>query len=82
MYGFQFEWYGWIPNSPSTMRKPPPQKKDEVDLEYIMDTLPGQDCSIDVLGTVWGLSQFQDNEVWHLICMLLLMLSGGKSTEN
>lgn len=63
---FQFDWYGWIPNSPSTMRKPPPQEKGKVDLHHIMDTLPDRDCSIDVLGTVWGLSRFQD-EVWHLI---------------
>ncbi|KAA0721569.1 Arachidonate 5-lipoxygenase [Triplophysa tibetana] len=58
----QFEWYGCIPNSPSTMRKPPPQEKDTVDLDYIMDTLPDRHCSIEVLGTVWDLTRFQGNE--------------------
>ncbi|KAA0712563.1 Arachidonate 5-lipoxygenase [Triplophysa tibetana] len=59
----QFEWYGWIPNSPSTMRKPPPREKDSVDLNYIMDTLPDRGCSYEVLGMVWALSRFQENEV-------------------
>ncbi|KAA0712562.1 Arachidonate 5-lipoxygenase [Triplophysa tibetana] len=58
----QFEWYGWIPNSPSTMRKPPPREKDSVDLNYIMDTLPDRGCSYEVLGMVWALSRFQENE--------------------
>ncbi|XP_056598343.1 polyunsaturated fatty acid 5-lipoxygenase-like [Triplophysa dalaica] len=58
----QFEWYGWIPNSPSTMRKPPPREKDSVDVKHIMNTLPDRDCSRTVLGTVWALSRFQENE--------------------
>uniref|UniRef100_A0A671R738 Arachidonate 5-lipoxygenase-like n=1 Tax=Sinocyclocheilus anshuiensis TaxID=1608454 RepID=A0A671R738_9TELE len=58
----QLDWYGWIPNSPSTMRKPPPQEKGIVDLDVIMKTLPDRDCSSLVLGTVWSLSQFQKNE--------------------
>ncbi|XP_073716904.1 polyunsaturated fatty acid 5-lipoxygenase-like [Misgurnus anguillicaudatus] len=58
----QFDWYAWIPNSPSCMRKPPPEQKDEVDLNYIMETLPDRSCSSVVLGTVWTLSRFQKNE--------------------
>ncbi|KAF4114142.1 hypothetical protein G5714_004365 [Onychostoma macrolepis] len=60
----QFDWYGWIPNSPSTMRKPPPQKKGQVDMKYIMDSLPDRGCSSEVLGTVWALSQTQENELF------------------
>nr|XP_055053967.1 polyunsaturated fatty acid 5-lipoxygenase-like [Misgurnus anguillicaudatus] len=58
----QFDWYAWIPNSPSCMRKPPPEQKDEADLKYIMETLPDRSCSSVVLGTVWTLSRFQKNE--------------------
>ncbi|XP_058629907.1 polyunsaturated fatty acid 5-lipoxygenase-like isoform X5 [Onychostoma macrolepis] len=58
----QFDWYAWIPNSPSTMRKPPPQKKGQVDMKHIMQSLPDRDCSSTVLGTVWALSQIQENE--------------------
>nr|XP_055053976.1 polyunsaturated fatty acid 5-lipoxygenase-like [Misgurnus anguillicaudatus] len=58
----QFDWYAWIPNSPSTMRQPPPQQKGETDLKYIMDSLPDRDTSSVVLGTVWALSRFPKNE--------------------
>ncbi|XP_065106179.1 polyunsaturated fatty acid 5-lipoxygenase-like [Paramisgurnus dabryanus] len=58
----QFDWFGWIPNSPSTMRQPPPQQKGETDLKFIMDSLPDRGCSSEVLGTTWALSQFQENE--------------------
>uniref|UniRef100_A0A8C1YHB3 Uncharacterized protein n=1 Tax=Cyprinus carpio TaxID=7962 RepID=A0A8C1YHB3_CYPCA len=60
----QFDWYGWIPNSPSTMRKPPPQQKGQVDLKYIMESLPDRECSSSALGTVWALSQTQKNELY------------------
>ncbi|XP_059367572.1 polyunsaturated fatty acid 5-lipoxygenase-like [Carassius carassius] len=58
----QFDWYAWIPNSPSTMRKPPPQKKDQVDMKYIMDSLPDRDCSSMALATVWALTQTEHTE--------------------
>ncbi|XP_016117306.1 arachidonate 5-lipoxygenase-like, partial [Sinocyclocheilus grahami] len=58
----QFDWYGWIPNGPSTMRKPPPQQKGQVDMKYIMESLPDRRSSSEVLGTVWALSQTQKNE--------------------
>nr|XP_055054311.1 polyunsaturated fatty acid 5-lipoxygenase-like isoform X1 [Misgurnus anguillicaudatus] len=58
----QFDWYAWIPNSPSTMRQPPPQQKGETDLKFIMDSLPDRGCSSEVLGTTWALSRFQENE--------------------
>uniref|UniRef100_A0A8C2ELC4 Lipoxygenase domain-containing protein n=1 Tax=Cyprinus carpio TaxID=7962 RepID=A0A8C2ELC4_CYPCA len=60
----QFDWYGWIPNSPSTMRKPPPQQKGQVELKYIMESLPDRECSSSALGTVWALSQTQKNELY------------------
>ncbi|KAK7169694.1 hypothetical protein R3I94_000054 [Phoxinus phoxinus] len=58
----QFDWYGWVPNSPSTMRKPPPEQKGQVDMDYIMESLPDRRCSSLVLGTSWALSRFQKNE--------------------
>jgi len=59
----QFDWYGWIPNSPSTMRQPPPEQKGQVDMKYIMESLPDRGCSSKALGTVWALSRFQKKEV-------------------
>ncbi|XP_043093214.1 polyunsaturated fatty acid 5-lipoxygenase-like [Puntigrus tetrazona] len=58
----QFDWYGWIPNSPSTMRRPPPQRKGEVDMKRILETLPDRDCSRNLLGTVWALTRTEKNE--------------------
>ncbi|XP_026118333.1 arachidonate 5-lipoxygenase-like, partial [Carassius auratus] len=60
----QFDWYCWMPNSPSTMRKPPPQEKGQVDLEYILESLPDRECSSKVLGTVWALSRTEKNELF------------------
>ncbi|XP_051519631.1 polyunsaturated fatty acid 5-lipoxygenase-like [Myxocyprinus asiaticus] len=60
----QYDWYGWVPNGPSTMRKPPPTKKDQVDMKYIMESLPDRDRACKVLGTAWALSQFQENELF------------------
>ncbi|RXN30293.1 arachidonate 5-lipoxygenase-like protein [Labeo rohita] len=58
----QFDWYGWIPNSPSTMRKPPPQQKGQVDMKFIMESLPDRGSSREVLATVWSLTRTESNE--------------------
>uniref|UniRef100_A0A672MEI6 Arachidonate 5-lipoxygenase n=1 Tax=Sinocyclocheilus grahami TaxID=75366 RepID=A0A672MEI6_SINGR len=60
----QFDWFAWIPNSPSTMRKPPPTQKGQVDMKYIMDSLPDRGRSSWHLGAVWALSQYQDEELF------------------
>ncbi|XP_059422585.1 polyunsaturated fatty acid 5-lipoxygenase-like [Carassius carassius] len=60
----QFDWCSWIPNSPPTMRKPPPTKKGEVDLKYVVESLPDRGRSCWHLGAVWALSQFQENELF------------------
>ncbi|XP_067249524.1 polyunsaturated fatty acid 5-lipoxygenase-like isoform X1 [Chanodichthys erythropterus] len=60
----QYDWYAWVPNSPSTMRKPPPAQKGQVDMKYIMESLPDRGRSCWHLGAVWALSQFQDNELF------------------
>ncbi|XP_051946160.1 polyunsaturated fatty acid 5-lipoxygenase-like [Xyrauchen texanus] len=60
----QFDWCSWIPNSPPTMRKPPPTKKGEIDLKYIVESLPDRGRSCWHLGAVWALSQFQENEMF------------------
>ncbi|RXN30294.1 arachidonate 5-lipoxygenase-like protein [Labeo rohita] len=59
----QLDWYGWIPNGPSTMRKPPPQQKGQVDMKFIMESLPDHGSSREVLATVWSLTRTESNEV-------------------
>ncbi|XP_073779153.1 arachidonate 5-lipoxygenase b, tandem duplicate 3 isoform X1 [Danio rerio] len=60
----QFDWFAWVPNTPSTMRKPPPTEKGKVDMKYIMESLPDRGRSGWHLGALWSLSQFQDNELF------------------
>lgn len=60
----QFDWCSWIPNAPSTMRKPPPTQKGQADMNLIMETLPDRGRSSWHLGAVWALSQYQDNELY------------------
>ncbi|XP_018080864.1 polyunsaturated fatty acid 5-lipoxygenase isoform X2 [Xenopus laevis] len=60
----QYDWCSWIPNSPPTMRKPPPTEKGVVTIEFIIESLPDRGRSCWHLGAVWALSQFQDNEIF------------------
>nr|XP_061793984.1 polyunsaturated fatty acid 5-lipoxygenase-like isoform X2 [Nerophis lumbriciformis] len=60
----QYDWYSWIPNAPSTMRKPPPDRKGSADITLIMESLPDRGRSSWHLGAVWALSQFQKNELY------------------
>uniref|UniRef100_UPI00398F454B polyunsaturated fatty acid 5-lipoxygenase-like n=1 Tax=Pristiophorus japonicus TaxID=55135 RepID=UPI00398F454B len=42
----QYDWGAWVPNSPCSMRRPPPSAKGTVTMEHIMESLPGitQSC--------------------------------------
>ncbi|XP_078284639.1 polyunsaturated fatty acid 5-lipoxygenase-like isoform X2 [Rhinoraja longicauda] len=60
----QYDWCSWIPNTPSTMRRPPPSEKGTVDMQYIMESLPDRGRSSWHLAAVWALSQYQDNELF------------------
>ncbi|XP_019715428.1 arachidonate 5-lipoxygenase-like isoform X2 [Hippocampus comes] len=60
----QFDWYSWIPNAPSTMRKPPPNRKGVANITLIMESLPDRGRSSWHLGAVWALSQYQKNELY------------------
>uniref|UniRef100_A0A8C6P6U3 Arachidonate 5-lipoxygenase b, tandem duplicate 2 n=1 Tax=Nothobranchius furzeri TaxID=105023 RepID=A0A8C6P6U3_NOTFU len=60
----QYDWCSWIPNAPSTMRKPPPQEKGLANVNTIIETLPDRGRSSWHLGAVWALSQYQENELY------------------
>ncbi|XP_049592211.1 polyunsaturated fatty acid 5-lipoxygenase-like [Syngnathus scovelli] len=60
----QYDWYSWIPNAPSTMRQPPPDRKGLASMSLIMDSLPDRGRSSWHLGAVWALSQYQEDELY------------------
>ncbi|XP_078734553.1 polyunsaturated fatty acid 5-lipoxygenase-like [Lampetra fluviatilis] len=55
-YG-QFDFYAWIPNAPSAMRKPPPTAKGVVDMPFILQTLPDVQVSCVSMAITWVLSR-------------------------
>ncbi|XP_069000776.1 polyunsaturated fatty acid 5-lipoxygenase [Embiotoca jacksoni] len=60
----QYDWCSWIPNAPSTMRKPPPNQKGLANVNLIIESLPDRGRSSWHLGAVWALSQYQENELY------------------
>nr|XP_061794001.1 polyunsaturated fatty acid 5-lipoxygenase-like isoform X2 [Nerophis lumbriciformis] len=60
----QYDWCSWIPNAPSTMRRPPPTQKGFTDVDLIINSLPDRGRSSWHLGAVWALSQYQENELY------------------
>lgn len=53
----QYDWAAWVPNTPSTMRRPPPTAKGVLTMEDIMDTVPSLSQSSLQMAIAWSLSQ-------------------------
>ncbi|XP_077401454.1 arachidonate 12-lipoxygenase, 12S-type [Vanacampus margaritifer] len=61
----QFDWCAWVPNTPCTMRQPPPTDKDAVTIEEIMATLPDVSQSCVQMAITWHLGRAQPDAI-HL----------------
>lgn len=59
---FQFDWCAWVPNTPCTMRQPPPKDKD-INMEMIMATLPDISQSCMQMAITWHLGRAQPDAV-------------------
>ncbi|XP_060887515.1 arachidonate 12-lipoxygenase, 12S-type isoform X3 [Labrus mixtus] len=59
----QFDWCAWVPNTPCTMRHPPPTDKDAVTMEMIMDTLPDVSQSCVQMAITWHLGRAQPDAI-------------------
>ncbi|KAM3842354.1 polyunsaturated fatty acid lipoxygenase ALOX12-like, partial [Diretmus argenteus] len=59
----QFDWCAWVPNTPCTMREPPPTDKDAVTMEMIMATLPDVSQSCVEMAITWHLGRLQPDAV-------------------
>uniref|UniRef100_A0AAQ4NMF3 Arachidonate 12-lipoxygenase n=1 Tax=Gasterosteus aculeatus aculeatus TaxID=481459 RepID=A0AAQ4NMF3_GASAC len=59
----QFDWCAWVPNTPCTMRQPPPTDKDAVNMEMIMATLPDVSQSCMQMAITWHLGRAQPDAI-------------------
>lgn len=59
----QYDIYGFAPNAPFGMRRPPPTKKGTADLQLLLDSLPDKKTVILSIGVVYLLSQYSQDEV-------------------
>ncbi|XP_073692356.1 arachidonate 12-lipoxygenase, 12S-type [Garra rufa] len=59
----QFDWCAWVPNTPCTMRHPPPTDKDAVTMGLIMDTLPDISQSCVQMAITWHLGRAQPDAI-------------------
>ncbi|XP_026072143.1 arachidonate 5-lipoxygenase-like [Carassius auratus] len=59
----QFDWCAWVPNTPCTMRCPPPTDKDAVTMDMIMDTLPDISQSCMQMAITWHLGRAQPDAI-------------------
>ncbi|KAM6893956.1 polyunsaturated fatty acid lipoxygenase ALOX15B-like [Xenentodon cancila] len=53
----QYEFYGWMPNGPSTLQLPLPTKKGKATEETILATFPNIKTTVNAMATVWLLSK-------------------------
>uniref|UniRef100_A0A673BBI8 Arachidonate 5-lipoxygenase-like n=1 Tax=Sphaeramia orbicularis TaxID=375764 RepID=A0A673BBI8_9TELE len=59
----QFDWCAWVPNTPCTMRQPPPTDKDDVTMDLIMATLPDVSQSCVQMAITWHLGRAQPDAI-------------------
>ncbi|XP_020792123.1 arachidonate 12-lipoxygenase, 12S-type isoform X2 [Boleophthalmus pectinirostris] len=59
----QFDWCAWVPNTPCTMRLPPPTDKDAVTMDTVMSTLPDISQSCMQMAITWHLGRPQPDAV-------------------
>ncbi|KAI5609950.1 arachidonate 15-lipoxygenase, partial [Silurus asotus] len=59
----QFDFCSWVPNTPCTMRQPPPTDKDSVTMDLIMNTLPDVSQSCVEMAITWHLGRPQPDAI-------------------
>uniref|UniRef100_A0A8C5WDM0 Uncharacterized protein n=1 Tax=Leptobrachium leishanense TaxID=445787 RepID=A0A8C5WDM0_9ANUR len=58
----QFDFYSWMPNAPSSLRRPPPTKKGETTFQSILDALPEVNTTANTMVVAWNLSKEPDDK--------------------
>ncbi|XP_039605592.1 polyunsaturated fatty acid 5-lipoxygenase-like [Polypterus senegalus] len=60
----QYDWCSWVPNTPCTMRCPPPPQKGPTNMDLIINTFPNMQESCLQVTITWVLSLEQPTAVW------------------
>ncbi|KAG2458636.1 LOX5 lipoxygenase, partial [Polypterus senegalus] len=60
----QFDWCSWVPNTPCSMRCPPPTRKGLATMDLIMNTLPDVHMSCFEVAITLALSRELPTAVW------------------
>ena len=58
----QYIFFGFVPNAPAGLRRPPPTRKG-ADYQDILESLPDKSTSVQSITTVYTLAQFSSDEV-------------------
>ncbi|XP_077380664.1 arachidonate 12-lipoxygenase, 12R-type-like [Festucalex cinctus] len=53
----QYDYGGWMPNTPATLRRPPPTEKGTTSEATMLETLPPINVTVQGMATVWLLSR-------------------------
>ncbi|XP_029907859.1 arachidonate 15-lipoxygenase B-like [Myripristis murdjan] len=53
----QFDYGGWMPNSPTSLQRPPPTVKGSADECSMLQTLPATNTTVNGMATLWLLSR-------------------------
>ena len=59
----QYHIYGYVPNAPFAMRKPPPTEKGKANHKRLLKTLPDKTTAVLSIGVTYLLSQYSSGEV-------------------
>uniref|UniRef100_A0A3B4GHY1 Arachidonate 15-lipoxygenase B-like n=2 Tax=Pundamilia nyererei TaxID=303518 RepID=A0A3B4GHY1_9CICH len=60
----QYDFGGWMPNSPTTMELPPPKEKGTITEKTILDTFPSVNTTVHAMSTVWLLSKQSSDSIF------------------
>ncbi|RVE76118.1 hypothetical protein OJAV_G00005910 [Oryzias javanicus] len=53
----QYDYGGWMPNTPLSLKRPPPTKKGEASEDTLLETLPDVNVTVQGMATLWLLSK-------------------------
>ncbi|XP_029020120.1 hydroperoxide isomerase ALOXE3-like [Betta splendens] len=53
----QYDYGGWMPNTPSTLQLPPPTRKGTTSEKTMLQTFPDVNATVQIMATLWLLSK-------------------------